>query len=194
MLHPVWLTGIGIWIIFNHHFILKSKLTALSLGPLYFVIFLSTVLLPVMTGMIITGTQHLSKLPTIEIKHRSAFLMSGAVYTSLLVFFFTKASLEIFVLPFMIGQVLIQIIGAIFNLKMKISLHGLGWGGITAMLYQLIAIGSPQVFRIFLAAIFLSGLVLSARLIVKAHTRFEIYLGYSAGFLIMMLILFCFAE
>lgn len=187
MLHPVWLTGVGIWIIFNHHFILRSKLAALSLGPLYFVIFLSTVLLPVMTGMIITGTQKLARLSTIDVKQRSAFLLSGAVYTSLLIFFFTKASLEIFVLPFMIGQVAIQVIGVIINLKLKISMHGLGWGGFTAMLFNLIEVGSPQVFWMFLAAIFLSGLVLSARLIVVAHTRLEIYIGYLVGFFTMIL-------
>ncbi len=68
------------------------------------------------------------------------------------------------------------------NLFEKISLHAMGMGGLLAIVITALNITHYDLTYLFLAVIFCSGLVGTARLILKAHQTREIYTGYMLGF------------
>ncbi|HLV41611.1 MAG TPA: hypothetical protein VKY37_04990 [Brumimicrobium sp.] len=66
--------------------------------------------------------------------------------------------------------------------KMKISLHGIGMGALFGFVYMYATSLEQIPLDILSAVLFLGGIVLSARLVLKAHTIKEIGAGYLLGF------------
>jgi membrane-associated phospholipid phosphatase len=69
------------------------------------------------------------------------------------------------------------------NIFMKISLHTLGAGNLLGLLLPLVRLSTYDLRPVFLAAILLAGIIGAARLVLKAHTPREVYIGYLVGFM-----------
>jgi hypothetical protein len=79
------------------------------------------------------------------------------------------------------------IIGLMANIKFKISLHAIGVG---VMLTFIILLGLSQGLSAGMyisVAVLVTGLVLTSRFIVSDHTSFEVYAGFAAGIISMLL-------
>lgn len=71
----------------------------------------------------------------------------------------------------------------LFSYRWKISAHAVGLGGALGILFLLNRlVAENQLLYLITAAIILTGLVLSARLELEAHTPAEIYSGFLLGF------------
>lgn len=75
----------------------------------------------------------------------------------------------------------------LFNIRMKISMHAIGVGGLIGLLLMVtlsntIMMGTPLSIGLLIA-----GLVCTSRLIVSDHTQKEIYLGFLLGFICQVL-------
>ena len=91
---------------------------------------------------------------------------------------------------FMLGATLLVLLCLIVNYFSKISIHATSWGGFAGALAGFsLSFGVVMTPWIFLV-ILLAGLVGTARLILKAHTPGQVYLGFILGFVTQML-LFC---
>lgn len=94
---------------------------------------------------------------------------------------------------FLLGVVISLAVAFVINVMDKISLHGIGMGGLVGMSMisawffrgDGIAIGSVSlsVTLVALLVVFFAGLVGTARLALKAHDTFQVYAGYTVGFL-----------
>ncbi len=86
---------------------------------------------------------------------------------------------------FLIGGALALVVLTIVNHWWKISGHATGMGGITAVIFFLIFSGNSVTGLEceFIAAIILSGMVCTARLILGRHTLGQVAAGYINGFL-----------
>jgi hypothetical protein len=72
------------------------------------------------------------------------------------------------------------------NIKMKVSLHAIAVG-VMATFIVLLGIKDVSGFGIYISiALFIAGLVCTARLIVSDHTEAEVYVGLAAGILAML--------
>ncbi|HEY8388359.1 MAG TPA: hypothetical protein VIK74_07130 [Parasegetibacter sp.] len=69
------------------------------------------------------------------------------------------------------------------NIFVKISMHTTALGGMAAFLLFLAFADSGAMGAYLAIAIFIAGLVGTARLLVSDHTYFEIYTGYTVGIL-----------
>ncbi len=91
------------------------------------------------------------------------------------------------------GIILATIISLSLNILVlffwKISSHALGAGGLLALTLLLYTRWYATHFTFLYAAILLSGMICSARLIVKAHNETQIYVGALTGFIIVILVL-----
>jgi hypothetical protein len=73
-------------------------------------------------------------------------------------------------------------LGFLWTLRLKVSLHALGLGGVLAALVQ-----TQRLFTIFdffwpfWGFLLLTGLVMSSRLYLNAHRPAEVYLGFGLG-------------
>ena len=71
----------------------------------------------------------------------------------------------------------------LFSFRWKISAHAVGLGGALGILFLLNKVlPENQLLYIIVAAIILTGLVLSARLELEAHSPAEVYSGFLLGF------------
>jgi hypothetical protein len=78
-------------------------------------------------------------------------------------------------------------IGLLFNIYIKISMHGIALGTAVAFLASLGFMYQISFGLYFTIAVFIAGLVSTARLILSGHQPSEIYWGLAAGILAMLL-------
>lgn len=69
------------------------------------------------------------------------------------------------------------------NIFMKISLHALGAGSLLGLLLPVVRLSTYDLRLVFLLAILLAGVIGASRLVLKAHTPREVYIGYLVGFM-----------
>jgi hypothetical protein len=89
------------------------------------------------------------------------------------------------VMVFLFSVCLVILFVLIINIFWKISLHTVGLGGCTALILAISIIYHLDLFYLLAICIFISGIVASSRLALKAHSLFEIWTGYLLGFIIV---------
>lgn len=72
----------------------------------------------------------------------------------------------------------------------KISLHTLGWGGFVGSLFIMTMLSSKTFLPFFIVSIILAGVAASARIAEKSHNNAQIYSGFAAGFLVVIVMYF----
>lgn len=82
----------------------------------------------------------------------------------------------------LLGCVLGVFFAFFFNSFYKISLHSIAMGGLVAVIMNIMPISPYNLLPLFLLVILLAGLVASTRLILKAHSPKEVYMGLLAGY------------
>jgi membrane-associated phospholipid phosphatase len=95
---------------------------------------------------------------------------------------------------FFAGGALACLISTIVNFWWKISAHMAGIGGLLALLWQIDAmeleiISRPWMVAYILIAIILSGLLGSARLLLKRHTLPQVIAGFLNGLICVSLMM-----
>ncbi|MBR5603392.1 MAG: hypothetical protein IKW51_04185 [Bacteroidales bacterium] len=89
---------------------------------------------------------------------------------------------------YLIANLVLCVLVFWINMYWKISFHSCGWGAFTAMLFIMSTIASNIYLSYFIASILISGLVGWARLKLKSHSESQLYVGFTVGFLIPILI------
>jgi hypothetical protein len=86
-----------------------------------------------------------------------------------------------FLKSFFYSTFLLSVIVTIVNFKWKISLHAVGTGALMAVImYVAFRMYSPLAWYLVLSTV-VSGLVLSARLLLNAHNPREVWTGFFTG-------------
>lgn len=97
-----------------------------------------------------------------------------------------------FVYGLSLGSSLTVLLCTIVTFRWKISLHAAGMGILTGFVftyfYHMLEFSVPLMAGLFV----LSGLVMSARMVLKAHSLAQLFYGYLAGFSITMVSCFSF--
>ena len=89
---------------------------------------------------------------------------------------------------YLISNLVLCVVAFWINIYWKISFHGIGWGAFTCMLFIMSTIAAPLYLDCFIASILVSGLVGWARLKLKSHSETQLYVGFTVGFLVLLLI------
>lgn len=82
---------------------------------------------------------------------------------------------------FAFGASVMIFISLILSTFSRISLHSIGWGGLTALV-SYFSFSQPDLSWLLGLVVLLSGLVGTARIYLDEHTPRQIYLGYLIGF------------
>lgn len=117
-------------------------------------------------------------------------LITSILYctTSFIVF---RYQIPFFLKSFIFATSVVSIVVSMINFWWKISIHAVGAGALTAMVFSLsLKMHTPLTWYLMLV-ILASGLILSARLRLKAHNPSQVWVGFLTGFLgISLFILF----
>ncbi len=163
-------------------------------------VFLSTFLLPAFSLMML---RQLDFVKSIELEDREdriiPFIVTGIFYIGLAVFLIKTPNHSPHILTsFILGATIALWVSFLINLFTKVSIHAVAIAGFLAVVILcmqhlefdqlLIELGELGAIRLSMRALLMivilfTGLVGTSRLLLKAHTPYQIYLGYFVGFL-----------
>lgn len=175
-----------------------------ELGTLTLIIFFTSVLIPAIAILLMLGVGFIKSLEMKDKTERVGPLIVVAIcYIWLYLNIRTHNAIPIPYANFILGSVIALFMAFFINNFSKISLHGVGIGGLLMATVHLIstygkgsiqlsALGSNfQVHNILILAfcLLLAGLILSSRLYLNAHTNEEIAGGCTVGVLGQLIVI-----
>lgn len=122
----------------------------------------------------------------VEIREQRLFpyLFTALCYLVAAYFLYFRHQPQWFVM-FMVGSAVAVLLMALINLKVKISAHMAGIGGVVALIYQIHVLGLSAFNLLWLLclSVIMAGALGSARLAMKRHDLWQILAGFVVGFL-----------
>ena len=178
--HPVLIPTLGFLLLFNSGFYF-SLLTWDAKRFVLLVVLLTTALLPIISVGILSLNPKFN-IAMEQSKDRILPLLSSSVFYYLgSVLLGRMRAFPIFKL-FLMASVLVIIIVLLVSFKWKISNHMAAVGGMTGTLFALsFRTGVNPVWSLLFVVI-VSGVVGTARLVLKKHNLKQIVAGYAVGF------------
>jgi len=180
ILHPIFMPLIVIWISLNYVEYFQLVFSNYT-KPLYIIIAVFTLILPLISSVLFVIFK---KVESLEMRTKEE--RNGPVFVSIMImiigypFFKSISQLSPYLTSVYLSSVFILIIAFLITKRWKISLHMLGIGGATGSFIALNYIFGGMFFWVILF-LFLSGLLVSARLNLKAHNRSQVYAGFLLG-------------
>ena len=186
--HPFWMPMAGTFILLRHSQFL-SMMPVEGQKAVYIIVASSTIGLPLLMFPLFWFRNKIRTLEMTERQERFIPLFVMAVF-----YFFSYNTLHNLGAPsllsgFILGAFISVTLAAVVNVWWKVSLHGIGMGGILAVLTTILLLkqGSPE--SLFLQTMVYSGIVLSARLYLNQHNLWQIISGFTGGFLSILITL-----
>jgi hypothetical protein len=156
------------------------------------VVWLTTFAIPAISLVLLKFTGNITSLKLHNRKERLIPFFYATVFYFFTAYYFTQQMLltDLASGVFIVIAIMI-LLAAIITFLWKISVHSLGMGGVVGLLLIITTtIPESSIYLISLVAILLSGLVLSARLKLQAHTTLQVYTGFALGFVVSFMIIF----
>jgi hypothetical protein len=140
-----------------------------------------TFVLPVLNIYLMYKLRRVNTLTLSDQSERTfPYIMTAIFYFGLFYLFYDLRiweSIKLFVLCAGTGILLT----AIINLKYKISAHMVGIGGIVGMMISLSLLLRYDLFVFILVAVFISGIIGWARILLEEHKPSQVYTGFLLG-------------
>lgn len=182
-----------------------GTLMALSITPklldvtgarfkLLLIVFALTCIFPMITIAVLHNFKVIKDKRMISRKERLIPYITGTIYYAVAVYHVIYTHEPRWLVMFFAGGALACLISTVVNCWWKISAHMAGMGGLVALLWQINAmeleiISSPWMMLYILIAIFLSGMLGSARLMLKRHTLPQVLAGFLNGLICVSLMM-----
>ncbi|MFN3404322.1 MAG: hypothetical protein ACK40G_09540 [Cytophagaceae bacterium] len=165
-----------------------NPLTAEGRTYLVLLIFITTFLLPVfLISMILQFVNKTLPLAAFLMDDRRSrvipFFLTACFYSGITYLFHTYFHMNLVVVYIMASISFIILILALINVTWKISAHAMGLAGTVGLLMILSKhFPDTRFFYPVITLVFISGVVLSARMFLKAHDYLQIVAGLVIGF------------
>lgn len=91
---------------------------------------------------------------------------------------------------FIVGAGLAILLTAVINLRLKISAHMVGLGGLLGVLISLSSLIKFDMTMYYIAVILVAGVVGFARLFLEQHKPYQVYLGFFLGLFVQTVLFF----
>ena len=186
--HPVLIPTLGFFLLFNSGFYF-SLLTWEAKQFVMLVVFFSTGVLPILLVAILALNPNFD-LSMQKSKDRiiPLFFSSGFYYLGFVLLGKMKA-FPVFKI-FLVASVLVLVALILISLKWKISNHMAAVGGVTGTIFALSFRSGVNPILAILVVILISGLVGTARLVLKKHDLKQLTAGYLLGFTVLYLVIY----
>lgn len=154
-------------------------------------IFVTTFIIPTLSTVYLRASKI---IPSFKMEDRSErilpFLLTSIIYIgTTLMFFYQWQGYQHLIISKVLGVISINVIlSTIITFFWKISIHSVGIGGLCGLILSLDVRHSLEFSIWTLIVLFiLSGIVMSARLLLASHKPQEVYIGYIGGLTISFL-------
>ncbi|MEQ8623591.1 MAG: hypothetical protein RJQ00_02675 [Vicingaceae bacterium] len=181
--HPIFAPLISLYILFQLPLLQNYRLTEFYKQYIYGAMLINLVIVPLLMSFYFKriGIIKSLEMKTLE-ERRTPYLMSLIFYFfTLLLLYYTKFPI-VYVKAFLGATLVVGALYLFTFLKLKVSAHLSGIGGICGLLFVLSNIYMVELTNLLLLFIVLSGVVATARMTLKAHSYWELSLGFLLGF------------
>lgn len=144
-------------------------------------IFVSTLLLPLVTVLLLKGLGLLKSLKMPDPKDRIIPLIVTMTFTFWVYLVFKNVKEPLILRSFMLGNFLGVTALFLATIFYKVSMHTAAAGGVLGLMLVLMIMSPVSMFIPVLIAIIIAGIIGTARMLLGAHTPFEIWAGYLLG-------------
>lgn len=183
--HPLFVPLYVTWyLVFVHHgyfagFSEKSKTWILLRVALNMVFF------PAFTVLLLKGLGFIESIFLKKQRDRIVpYMASGIFFFWMYLVFRNQPEIPRILTAFTFGVFLASSLALLANIYFKISMHAIGCGGMLGLMIVVLNTNPASPFTVpFLAAILITGIVCTSRLIVSDHTPKHIYIGLLFGFI-----------
>lgn len=159
---------------------------------LFFIFLINNVLIPLSLLPFLRYRNIISSWVIEERRERVIPLLSSSFLYSVTSFIMFRLQIPVFLKAYTYSLAVLAVILLIINLSWKISLHSAGAGAMSALIFVLsVKMGVPLPFQLA-ATLLLSGVVMSAILILNSHEPKQVYGGFIAGFFVQGLLMLLF--
>ncbi len=179
--HPALMPVVGYLLFF---FLLRSEPFGQRQILFLSIIFLGTFVVPAFFLLTLRYTGFISSLNMENRRERAVpFLFTTIFYTLLAYLMIQKVQYEIQVVLLTGGVALSMCVTTLVTLFHKTSVHTIGISGLLGFLFSFQAANtSLELLVPIVILFFLTGMVMSSRLYLKAHTPNEVWSGFLIGF------------
>ena len=186
--HPVLIPTLGFFLLFNSGFYF-SMLTWEAKRFVLLVVLFSTGILPMLSVAILALNSKFD-ISMENSRDRIIPLLSSSVFYYLgYILLERMKSFPVFKL-FLVASVLVIIALLLISFKWKISNHMAAVGGLTGTIFALSFRSGVNPIYTILTVILISGLVGTARLVLKKHDLKQLIAGYILGFSVLYLVIY----
>jgi hypothetical protein len=191
ILHPLLIPVYGLLVIFTAptmFFYLPFKIKEI----LFFILLINNVLIPVSLLPFLRFRYYMNPGIVNARKERLIPLLALSVLYGITSFIMSGLHVPIFLKVYSYSITFLAVALFLVNLRWRISLFSAGAGFLTALVIVLSLKMSSGLPWFMVSALLLSGLILSARLRLNAHSPLEVYLGYISGLTVLISFMFIF--
>lgn len=186
--NPLLMPTYSLLIIFNLNVYFSLLLPAAVKWRLISLVFILTFLFPLFILLIMLKRNIIKSIEMKTREERVFPLLITAVFFYINYYLFKNIQVSPIFNYFILGATFGVIFTLIVNFWWKISVHMIAIGGLFGTLLGISFVFLVEINYLILLVIFISGLVGYARLKAKAHNSLQVYSGFLAGTLIMLLI------
>lgn len=188
--HPLIMPVIGLLIIFNTDSYINYTIPMELKRAVVIIVGTTTFIIPLLISLLLLNRKLINSLEMETQKERVipyAFTIIFYVFT---LYMLKRAPISPIIFNFVIGATLSVIIAFIVNIKWKISAHMIGIGGLVGALICISIMLEIYITPYIILTLLMAGLVGSSRLILKAHTQLQIYVGFFVGVMCQIISLY----
>ena len=186
--HPVLIPTFGLLLLFNSGFYF-SMVSWEAERFVLLVVFFSTGILPMLSVAILALNPKFD-ISMEKSRDRIIPLLSSSVsYYLGFVLLGRMKAFPVFKL-FLVASVLVIVVLLLISFKWKISTHMAAVGGMTGTIFALSFRSGVNPVWAILIVVIISGLVGTARLVLKKHDLKQLFAGYTLGFLVLYLVIY----
>jgi hypothetical protein len=188
--HPLIMPVIGLLVIFNTDSYLNYAVPSDLKKAIIVLVGTCTFIIPLLIALLLINRKIINSLEMETQKERNIPYAITIFFFILTLSLLNRVPIPPIIYNFIIGATLSVMLAFIINIKWKISAHMIGIGGLVGALFCVSALLEVYLLPQLVFALFSAGLIGTSRLILKAHTPSQIYIGFTVGVFCQLVILY----
>lgn len=190
VLHPLFMPTYGVIILFSVPSYLSLAIPYKLKFYITIIMFCGTFLMPFLASLVLLSQGYLTSLTIGTRQQRNGpYILSIVSYASTY-YILQKIHLPQFLLLMLLGITASILFVFLINLRWKVSAHMVGIGGILGAMIAFSIRYRIDLLSVILIMLLFAGILGTCRLILKAHSPFQVYCGFFLGMGIQLLLLF----
>lgn len=184
--HPVFMPSVMAFVLYKLMPTSFAGINAFTFGKIMLPIILNTLFFPLVATALIKAVGFIDSIKMENPKDRIIPLIATMIFYFWAYNVFKNIDAPLILRVLLLGSFWGIIVLFMINIFFKISMHTTAAGGAVGIMIVLIMVSPVNMILPFFIALLVAGLIGTARLLLKAHSSGEVWLGYIVGILVQV--------